>query len=266
MPNLSVHAVHALSEQAAAWTHRAYVPYSQKSVAALIVLDDGAWVPGVRVESASYSLVIPALLNAYTTLKTVGRGEIAAICLSRPFLPEEMVFAKSIGDDLEQIEDTILLSGRSDLPVLQEDPLSPFLPLDLPATPAEGIAQARQLAQRAFVPESNFPVAAILESKDGRLIPGVNVENTDWSRILCAERNALGTAQTYGIDELSNLYLTCLGDEACSPCGACRQLLTELTPTIKLWMDRGSHPEQFSTPDSLLPDSFTGQALFNKLT
>ena len=267
MPNPSAPALRALSEQTAAWMQQAHVPFSQKPEAAILVMKDGSWVPGVRVESASYSLAIPALLNAYTTLMTLHRKQIVAISLSRPLRPEEILFSESIcGCSLDRIDESTLSINSEHIPALSGTAISPFLALDSPSTPAEGIALARSLAVRAFVPESNFPVAAILETETGDLVPGVNVENEDWSHILCAERNAIGTAVTYGITGLKSLYLTCTYDDSCSPCGACRQLLAELTPTVRLWMDRGSNPEQPSTPESLLPASFMGETLFNKLT
>ena len=57
--------VDMLRREARAAAARAYVPYSGRGAAAVMLLADGLWVPGVRVESASFSLVIPALVNAF---------------------------------------------------------------------------------------------------------------------------------------------------------------------------------------------------------
>ena len=128
--------------------------------------------------------------------------------------------------------------------------------------PAERVAQARRLAERAYTPASEFPVGALLDVGGGRLVPGVNVEHPDWNRILCAERNALGTAYAYGVaDAISALYLSCPLDPSGTPCGACRQWLVELTPEIPLWMDRSDAPPDKRTPEALLPGSFSGRAI-----
>jgi homotetrameric cytidine deaminase len=128
---------------------------------------------------------------------------------------------------------------------------------------AEGIERARDVAARAYVPASEFPVGAILETTDGRLVPGVNVEHPDWSRILCAERNAVGTAYAYGKRSARRLFLTCANDPEGTPCGACRQVLAELTPEAALWMDRHDDAPERAQLSDLLPGSFRGQALLS---
>ncbi len=87
------------------------------------------------------------------------------------------------------------------------------------------------------------------------------MEHEDWTRILCAERNALGTAISYGLTGLHTMYLTCLCDPQGTPCGACRQLLTEQAPALVLWMDRGDAPPASATPEALLPGFFSGRTL-----
>ena len=221
-------------------------------------------MPGVRIESASYPLTIPALLNAYTTYMSLSRERIVAIAMNRSFRPEELLLAESISTTpLQQATDKLLVDTDKILPPPFDWPLSPVIEEDLPRTPADGIKMARSFLEKAYVPESDFPVSCILIADGNKLIPGVNVENADWTKILCAERNALGTGISYGYKDFGTMYLTCAKDAMCSPCGACRQLIAELTPKATLWMDRGSDPEQHSTPELLLPASFTGRALFN---
>ncbi len=241
---------------------QAYVPYSGRREAALLLLADGTWTPGVRVESASFSLVIPPLVNAFTTAVAAGRTDVVAVALNRPFLPEEVAYARSTpaGSFREAAEDVFVATGAETLPALGNR-LVPFLAAPAPEDPAAGIALARQVARRAYVPESDFPVGCVLVVEGGRLLPGVNVEHADWSRVLCAERNALGTALTWGLSGLETLYLTCLKDLSGSPCGACRQLLAELAPAAAVWMDRGEAPPEVASPKRLLPGAFYGQAL-----
>ena len=250
-------AVRRLSREAAALAH---VPYSGRHEAALIVLSDGRYIPGARVESASFSLTIPALLNAATTAIGGGRTDIVAVVLSRPINSDEhAALHEAPFDGLEKAApDCYTVPGLSLSPSTRWDPT---LSTEAPAKPIEGIAQARIAAERAHVPESDFPVGCVIETVDGTLLPGVNVENPNWSRVLCAERNALGTLVSYGFGRPRAMYLACLRDHRCTPCGACRQLISELAPQCTLWMDRGEDPPDSSEPHALLPGFFTGASI-----
>lgn len=252
--------LNALRDRARAAEQHAYVPFSGDPEAAVLLLEDGTWIPGVRVESATFSLSIPPLLNAYTTAVTLGHQDIVAAVLNRPLRPAERVFLDATPHASFQQAGPDAYVKATSLPKIRQR-LSPFLEASAPETPTEGIRQARAVAEGAYVPASRFPVGCILTTADGRCIPGVNVEHPDWMHILCAERNALGTAYSYGYTDLDALYLSCPTDPAASPCGACRQLLVELAPEATLWMDRGSAPPDKAHPDSLLPGSFSGQAL-----
>lgn len=239
----------------------AYTPYSGHPIATVFLLSDGSWVPGVRVESASFSLVIPALLNGYTTLVAAQRTDLVAIAQSEPFRSADrhvlslMQEAQSL-----KIEEQCAFIDSVRLPEVGAQ-LSPFLNSSTIASPDAGVALAHRVSQGACIPESNFPVGCVLESRDGNYIPGVNVEFEDWSHILCAERNALGTALSYGLRDFTQLYLSCPTAPGCSPCGACRQLLAEHAPTVSVWMDRVKKPLKPTTPNALLPHSFSGNAL-----
>jgi len=256
-----------LRDRAQALTDRAHVPFSKTPTAAVLLLADGHWVPGVRVESASYSLTLPALLNAYTTAVAAGRAEDAiAFVLSRPFRREEGLYVEELphGPFEARAADAWIQGPAGEDGVLPAptDPLDPFLDASIDAED-QGIQSVRRLTERAHVPSSDFPVAALLELDDGRLLPGVNVEHPDWARILCAERNALGTAQSYDAGPGRRLFLTCPKDPDGTPCGACRQLLAELAPETNLWMDRHEDAPEHAALSTLLPGSFRGQALLD---
>lgn len=252
----------ALRQHTAALLPRAHVPYSRQADATVLLLADGTWVPGVRVESASFSLTIPSALNALTTAVAAGRTDLVAAVHSAPLPAWERTFLTALPfAPLTTVADDAVTHGSvSDLPAVG-DRLNPFLPDAVPKTPAEGIRLARTIAERALVPTSHFPVGCIAVTRGGRLLPGVNVEPPDWGRILCAERSVLGTAVTYGAGDVTDLYLSCLHDPTGTPCGACRQMLVELAPAAELWMDRGTASPDSSSVPALLPGSFQGQAL-----
>ncbi len=244
---------------------QAHVPFSGAPEAAVLLLSDGAWVPGVRVENASFSLTLPPLINAYTTAVASERMDVVAAAVSRALRPEERVFLNALESIPEAgfepvAPDVCIYADISSLPPVGRR-LDPFLQMEPPASAADGIALARQVAERAWVPASHFPVGCVLETADGQLLPGANVEHPDWTRTLCAERNALGTAHSYGALPLRALYLSCPIAPSGSPCGACRQWLVELAPDAPLWMDRGADPPEETRPDDLLPGAFGGGGL-----
>jgi cytidine deaminase len=101
---------------------------------------------------------------------------------------------------------------------------------DRSPTPAELALYERACAvrERAYAPYSEFPVGAVLLAEDGRTFEGVNVENGSIGLTICAERSACVRAVSEGA-----LRFTAIGvsthDSAHtgSPCGACRQFLSE---------------------------------------
>ncbi len=96
----------------------------------------------------------------------------------------------------------------------------------------ELLQAARSVLDNAYVKYSNFHVAAALKMKDGSIITGVNVENASFGLSNCAERTALFTARTQGYvkDDIEEVVVTTKQSHLVSPCGACRQVMSELVP------------------------------------
>lgn len=86
-----------------------------------------------------------------------------------------------------------------------------------------------KLLDKAYAPYSNFHVACIIETKDGKYIPGVNVENASYGAAICAERNAITTAITMGYKkgDFKKIYVMVSGNKLSTPCFICRQVITE---------------------------------------
>lgn len=239
----------------------ARAPYSGREVGAALLLSDGRWVPGVRVESASYPLTIPALLGAYVTAVAGGRRDIRAVTLTDPLLAGEALWlaeALDLDTTVEAFDGVVF--GDDELPFVG-DLWTPYLDAEPPTTDADGLTLARQAAENAWVPESEFRVGCVLLTEDGRLVPGCNVEHPDWTRGLCAERTALATAAAYAVGPIQRIFLSCPSDPGGTPCGACRQLLAEYAPGVPIVMDRGDAPPSTTTPEYLLPDFFSGDRL-----
>lgn len=90
------------------------------------------------------------------------------------------------------------------------------------------IAEANKAREHAYVPYSNFKVGAALLSKDGQVFHGCNIENAAYSMTNCAERTALFKAYSEGITQFASLVVVADTEGPVSPCGACRQVISEL--------------------------------------
>ncbi|MFW5890733.1 MAG: cytidine deaminase [bacterium] len=94
----------------------------------------------------------------------------------------------------------------------------------------ELLKEAKSVIKNAYVPYSNFRVAAVLKLKNGKTITGVNIENASYGLSNCAERSALFSAFSKGIkkQDIETLMIYTDKDYFVSPCGACRQVMNEL--------------------------------------
>nr|WP_263328474.1 cytidine deaminase [Neobacillus sp. Marseille-Q6967] len=90
------------------------------------------------------------------------------------------------------------------------------------------IKEALKAREQAYVPYSNFQVGAALLTKDGQVIHGCNIENAAYSMTNCAERTALFKAYSEGITEFNSMVVVADTEGPVSPCGACRQVISEL--------------------------------------
>lgn len=120
---------------------------------------------------------------------------------------------------------------------------------------------ARKMRERAYVPYSHFPVGAALLGTDGRVFTGCNVENAAYGSSLCAERTALVKAVSEGQRAFTALAIAGSGQDYCWPCGACRQMLYEFAPGLRLLVANGAGEYITCTLDQLLPHGFGPQNL-----
>ena len=116
---------------------------------------------------------------------------------------------------------------------------------------------AREVRKHAYAPYSNFAVGAVVESRDGRIFTGCNVENASYGLTLCAERVALGKAISEGGRDLVRVVVTADTKTPLPPCGACRQLILELAgPDAEVVMTNLAGDRIFASSQALLPSAF----------
>lgn len=115
---------------------------------------------------------------------------------------------------------------------------------------------AREARERAYVPYSNFAVGAAVQAADGRIFQGCNIENASYGLTICAERVAVFHAVAAGAQALTAVAVVGRGAEPCRPCGACRQVLREFGPGMRVIMAGETGPVDICTLDDLLPRSF----------
>ncbi|ABV33844.1 cytidine deaminase [Pseudothermotoga lettingae TMO] len=90
----------------------------------------------------------------------------------------------------------------------------------------ELIELAIDAMKRAYVPYSNFRVGAVVVSKSGKIFTGCNVENASYGLSICAERVAIFSTIASG-EEIEKLVVVADTPQPVSPCGACRQVMSE---------------------------------------
>ncbi|HMO85671.1 MAG TPA: cytidine deaminase [Lacipirellulaceae bacterium] len=126
----------------------------------------------------------------------------------------------------------------------------------------ESLVEAALAARdAAYAPYSRFRVGAAVRTADGGVFAGCNVENASYGLTICAERSAVCAAVAAGAPRIVAVAVAASG--GASPCGACRQVLAEFGPAMEGTLVDAGDPAQgrVTTPDKLLPDSFSGAAL-----
>ena len=121
------------------------------------------------------------------------------------------------------------------------------------------IDMASKALANAYAPYSQFRVGAAVLTEQGNIFTGCNVENASYGLSLCAERNAIATAvSSEGGDKMKIKAISVVNEHSrsCSPCGACRQVISEFAQdAVIIFWENGEWQTQSAI--ELLPAQFS---------
>lgn len=120
----------------------------------------------------------------------------------------------------------------------------------------ELIAAAIKARQNAYTPYSNFKVGAAVLTKAGNIYTGCNIENSAYSVTNCAERTALFKAVSEGERDIQVVVVVADQDEPVTPCGSCRQVISEFGAEIEIIMANLAGDRVVKRIDELLWGAF----------
>ena len=115
------------------------------------------------------------------------------------------------------------------------------------------LSLAREAMKNSYSPYSHYPVGAALHCIDGRIFTGCNIENASFGLTNCAERTAMFKAVSEGAHGFDIIAIA--ANTKPWPCGACRQVLNEFSPNIRILVTWDGHVEEKSLRE-LLPEGF----------
>ena len=118
------------------------------------------------------------------------------------------------------------------------------------------VEAARSARRKAYSPYSGVKIGAAVLTSDGRIYAGCNIENASYGLSCCAERTAILKAVSEGSRKLVALAVVGKSEEFTSPCGACRQVIVEFNPRMKVLRRGADGFSEDTTADSLLPGAF----------
>lgn len=123
----------------------------------------------------------------------------------------------------------------------------------------ELVEEALKAKEKAYAPYSHFRVGAALQTADGKIYTGCNVENASFGLAICAERVAIFKAISDGCQDFKAIAVVGDSDNFCSPCGSCRQVMAEFAPEMPVIMVGANKDYQVQKVRELIPGYFSVQ-------
>lgn len=115
------------------------------------------------------------------------------------------------------------------------------------------VETAREAREWAYAPYSKFRVGAALQSGSGQVFSGCNIENVSFGLTMCAERVCVGAAIAGGEKKFEAIAIVADSSVPIVPCGACRQVLAEFNPNLRILSSTTAGVSQEFNLAELLP-------------
>ena len=115
--------------------------------------------------------------------------------------------------------------------------------------------------QHAYAPYSRVKIGAAVLTSDGRIFSGANIENASYGLACCAERVAIFKAASEGKRNLVAMAVVGESEDFTKPCGACRQVMVEFNPKMKVLRRGLDGSSEDGIAGSLLPAHFNPPGL-----
>ena len=129
---------------------------------------------------------------------------------------------------------------------------------------SELMDMAKEAMKSAYAPYSHFAVGAAVETDDGEVYCGCNIENSSYGATICAERTAISKAVSEGYRRITRIAICDSNNSFAWPCGICRQVMSEFAVEdfYVILEDNGKLSNFFLK--ELLPNSFSGKDMNKK--
>lgn len=123
------------------------------------------------------------------------------------------------------------------------------------------VQRARKALRHSHAPFSGFRVGAALLGSNGKIYQGCNIENSSYGLTICAERTAIFRAISDGVHKFKAIAIVSDEEGFTSPCGACRQVLSDLAGNIDVVLADHRGRTKVLKMEDLLPHPFTPENL-----
>ena len=123
------------------------------------------------------------------------------------------------------------------------------------------IDTAMEAMENSYSPYSRFKVGAAIESMDGEVFTGCNIENAAYGSTMCAEAAAIASAVSVGQRQFKRIAIISEANTYCFPCGSCRQLLSEFSHDVEVLCARADGRYVSYRLTALLPMAFGKESL-----
>jgi cytidine deaminase len=128
-------------------------------------------------------------------------------------------------------------------------------------TEKELIEAATDVRERAYAPYSNFKVGAAVETEDGDIYTGCNVESASYGLTVCAERVAIWKGISRGVTKFGRIAVVVDTEELTPPCGVCRQIIWEFCGDVPVILSNLHGKTETIQMGELLPRAFDSKFL-----